>query len=64
MTERTFTESEIDNALEFVAFLYRNYDKISFNDIMTIENVLMKVQLAIKDGVPFDDWKQQAGYSE
>lgn len=64
MTERTFTESEIDNALEFVAFLYRNYKELSFSDIMTIENVLMKVQSAIKDGVPFDDWKQYAEYSE
>ena len=52
MAERTFTEEEINKALQAVAITMGQYsEKMSFHDIVLMENVLMKVESAIFDGV-------------
>ena len=51
MTERTFTETEINEALLEVAKTYGAYeDDMNFHDKLIVENCLMKVESAIFDG--------------
>ena len=48
MTERTFTEKDINESLETVMRdIGFHYDKMSFHDIVLVENVLIKVESAI-----------------
>ena len=55
MTEKRFTEEEIREGILEVGKSYSYFDDMTFHDKILIENLLMKIESAIIDGVRLND---------